>query len=150
MGVKCWKWWSLLGPCEVMRGKHARTISRIQSGEHSSGRSRNSEVRREFKCEQWFVAVQEKTLVVQQGMKRVVDSHWLWAVIIDCNCKEVPINSNLRIQNPLLFVTQPIILKILTFTLKNKSSKYPTSPPPETHVLPLVPTMHTRITPTSP
>jgi hypothetical protein len=25
-------------------------------------------------------------------MERVVDSHWLWAVIIDCNCKEVPIN----------------------------------------------------------
>jgi hypothetical protein len=39
-----------------------------------------------------FVTVEEKTLVVQQGMERVVDIHWLWAVIIDCNYKEVPIN----------------------------------------------------------
>jgi hypothetical protein len=36
-------------------------------------------------------------------MERIVDSHWLWAVIIDCNCKEVPINP---LQNPLLFFTQ--------------------------------------------
>jgi hypothetical protein len=35
---------------------------------------------------------QQKTLAVQYGMERVLDSHWLWAVIIDCNCKEVLIN----------------------------------------------------------
>jgi hypothetical protein len=39
------------------------------------------------------------------------DRHYLevgfnmWAVVIDCNCKEVPVNPNHQIQNPLLLVT---------------------------------------------
>jgi hypothetical protein len=36
-------------------------------------------------------------------MERVLGSHWLWAVIIDCNCNSVSINP---IQNPLLLVTE--------------------------------------------
>jgi hypothetical protein len=36
--------------------------------------------------------VEEKTLVVQYGMEQVLDSHRLWAVITDCNCKGNVIN----------------------------------------------------------
>jgi hypothetical protein len=39
-------------------------------------------------------------------MKRVLDSHWLWAVIIDCNCKGSASKSNQPIENPSLLVTQ--------------------------------------------
>jgi hypothetical protein len=37
-----------------------------------------------------------KTLGVQQGMKLVVESHWLWAVKTDCNYEEVPVNPIMR------------------------------------------------------
>jgi hypothetical protein len=39
-------------------------------------------------------------------MERVLDSHWLWAVIIDCNCNISASKPNLPIQNPLLLVTE--------------------------------------------
>jgi hypothetical protein len=39
-------------------------------------------------------------------MEKVLDNHWLWAVIIDCNCKGVTINPIIQSRNPLLLVTQ--------------------------------------------
>jgi hypothetical protein len=71
-----------------------------------------------------FVTVEEKTLVIQQGMERVVDSHWLWAVITDCNCKELLINFNHRIQNPLLLVTPTPIRDNMIFPLRAMSFKW--------------------------
>jgi hypothetical protein len=53
-----------------------------------------------------FVTVEETTLVVQSEMERVVSSHWLWAVIINCNCNRSATKSNHLINNPLVFVTQ--------------------------------------------
>jgi hypothetical protein len=39
-------------------------------------------------------------------MERVLGSHWLWVVIIDCNCNRSTNKSSHPIQNPLLLVTQ--------------------------------------------
>jgi hypothetical protein len=49
--------------------------------------------------------VEEKTLVVQEGMERALGSHRLWTVIYDCNISAN--KSNQPIHNLLLFVTEP-------------------------------------------
>jgi hypothetical protein len=40
-------------------------------------------------------------------MEQVLESHWLWAAIIDFNCNRSVNKSNHPVQNPLLLVTQP-------------------------------------------
>jgi hypothetical protein len=42
-------------------------------------------------------------------MGLVLESNWLWAVIIYCNCNRSANKSNHLVQKPLLFVTQPLI-----------------------------------------
>jgi hypothetical protein len=93
MTTYCSRRWSRFGSPEVVKGGHVRTLSR---GEHAQGCLRSP-----------FVAVEEKSLIAQQGMERVSDSHWLWAVIIDRNWNRSVNKSNQPIQNPLLLVTEP-------------------------------------------
>jgi hypothetical protein len=54
------------------------------------------------------VTVEEKTLEVQSGVERVLGSHWLWPVVIGCNCKKGVNKFSHRIQNSLLLVTEPL------------------------------------------
>jgi hypothetical protein len=50
------------------------------------------------------VTVEEKTLVVQEGMEQVLGSHRLWTIISDCNTSAN--KSNNPIQKPLFSVTE--------------------------------------------
>jgi hypothetical protein len=52
----------------------------------------------------------EQLVSRRQGLERVLDSHWLWAVIvivIKHNCNRSANKSNHPTQNPLLLVTEP-------------------------------------------
>jgi hypothetical protein len=53
--------------------------------------------------------VEEETLVVQQGMERVlvIVCELLWAIVIKSDCKRSANKSNHPIQNQLLLVTEP-------------------------------------------
>jgi hypothetical protein len=53
--------------------------------------------------------VEEKTLVVHEGMEPVLDSHRLWAVVnlIKGNCNRSANKSNHPFQIPLLLVMEP-------------------------------------------
>jgi hypothetical protein len=94
-----------------------------------------------------FVTAEEMTLVVQQGMERVVSSHWLWAVIIGCNCNRSANKSNHQIQNLLLFVTQSrhtwqyrtysLLLKKQSYTYKVKKKIQLTIAPTKTETVSL-------------
>jgi hypothetical protein len=80
-------------------------------------------------------------LVGQQGMKGVLYSHWLWAVIIDFNCKEVPVNPIIQsrtryysspkhlIRHIMLGNGQPMLrrnISVPSSGMKRKSSEKPT------------------------
>jgi hypothetical protein len=83
------------------------TVSRnVTSTSSDRRRSRQSSVWAVIRRSS-FVTVEEKTLaVVARG------SHWLWAVIIDYNCKEAPINPIIQSRTHYYYLREPRYVQI--------------------------------------
>jgi hypothetical protein len=79
----------------------------------------NGSWRSDWLVDQNLVAVEERTLVVQEGMEQALGSHQLWAIVIaiKCNYNNSINKSNHPIQNPSLLATEHD--NIMVYTIRS-------------------------------